>query len=352
MPNQASIELGERRIGQASPTLIIAEIGINHNGDMDLALESIETAAAAGADAVKFQNYRTEDFVPDREITYTYVSQGNEITESQYEMFKRCELGLDDLEMLKAHCDKQGVLFTSTPTNAEGVAQLVALGAPMLKNGSDFLTNLELIGVMGKSGLPTILSTGMATMAEIDEAVSTFRATGNDRLVLLACTSLYPTPVEEAHVARVATLASAFGCVSGFSDHTDGVGAAVAATCLGGRVLEKHFTLDRNLPGPDHRFSIDPDGLRLLVQSVRDAEISIGNPIVGPTKGEAGARRDFRLSCIAAREMPEGHILSKADVGFSRPATGIPPNLLHMLVGRKTRKTISPGTQLALGDFE
>ena len=233
MQISAQIELGERYIGQASPTLIIAEIGINHNGDMDLAQESIDAAAEAGADAVKFQNYRTEDFIPDREITYTYISQGQEVTESQYEMFKRCELDAEDLIKLKARCDQRGVLFTSTPTNVDGVAQLVALEAPMLKNGSDFLTNLDLIETMGKSGLPTILSTGMATMAEIDEAVSTFRSTGNEKLVLLACTSLYPTSPDEAHVARVATLASAFGCISGFSDHTDGVGAAVAATCLG-----------------------------------------------------------------------------------------------------------------------
>jgi len=228
-----TITVGDQTIGNGMPCFLVAEVGINHNGDLNLAKQTIDAAVAAGADAVKFQNYRTEDFINDKSLTYEYISQGNSIIESQYEMFKRCELTKETLRELKDYCESLNVNFHSTPTSKSGIQDLVEIGALILKNGSDYLTNLPLIRSMGESGLPTVLSTGMATLAEIDDAVRTFRSTGNNQLALLHCTSSYPTPPEEVNLRKIASLASAFGCPVGFSDHTDGIISALGAVALG-----------------------------------------------------------------------------------------------------------------------
>ena len=188
------IDISGRSIGPGAPCFIAAEIGINHNGDIQLAHNMIDVAADAGADAVKFQNYRTEDFLSGRELTYTYISQGHEVTESQWDMFKRCELGAEALAELRRHCECRNLVFFSTPTSEAGIEQLVRLGAHLLKNGSDYLVHLPLIRKMAQSGLPTVLSTGMATVEEIDDAVQAFRNAGGRDLILLHCTSSYPPP--------------------------------------------------------------------------------------------------------------------------------------------------------------
>jgi len=313
--------------------LLVAEIGINHNGDMALAETMIAAAAAAGADAVKFQNYRTEDFIPDDTLTYTYTNQGREVTESQFAMFKRCELSRVDLTRLKRCCDAAGVLFFSTPTSNEGVNDLRAVGTAWLKNGSDYLGHLPLIGHMARSGIPTILSTGMATEAEVADAVAAFRDAGGTQLVLLACTSAYPTPPDCVHLRRIAALAEKFGCPAGFSDHTAGWEAAVAAVCLGACLVEKHFTIDRGLPGPDQWFSSDPTEFAELVRRVRAAEQMLGSGELVPSRAEQRSREEFRLSCVAARDLPVGHCLAEGDIVFRRPASGFPPRQMDRLLG-------------------
>ncbi|MCB9850403.1 MAG: N-acetylneuraminate synthase family protein, partial [Phycisphaerales bacterium] len=214
------VRIGEQYVGPGYPAQLVAEIGINHNGDMALAREMIAAAAGAGATAVKFQNYRTEDFVRDHSLAHTYRSQGRDVTESQYHMFKRCELDVAQLAGLCEHCRARGVMFHSTPTSESGIRDLRELGVPVLKNGSDYLTHLPLIRAMGESGLPTVLSTGMASLAEIDDAVAAFRATGNAQIILLHCTSSYPTAPADTNLRRIPALARAFGCPTGFSDHT------------------------------------------------------------------------------------------------------------------------------------
>lgn len=328
------INAGGRRIGVGQPCLIAAEVGLNHNGDLDLALRSIDAAVDAGADAVKFQNYHTEDFLSDERLTYTYRSGGEEVTESQYAMFKRCEIGPGMLAALKAHCDKRGVLFFSTPTGDKGIRELVAAGALLIKNGSDFLTHVDVVRAMAESGVPTVLSTGMATLAEIDSAVRLFRASGGQQLVLLHCTSSYPTPPDQVNLRRIATLQAAFGCPVGFSDHSEGVAAATAAVALGACFVEKHFTLDRNLPGPDHLFSCDPQDFRALVRAIRTVEAALGDSMPGPTASEALGRIQFRLSCMTARALPSGTRLEDTDIVFRRPGTGIAPELRGALVGQ------------------
>ena len=342
-----SIVIDGKSWDEAHP-FIVAEVGINHNGDMELASDCIAAAAEAGADAVKFQNYHTEDFISDRNLKFSYQSQGRKITEAQFDMFKRYELSAKQLGFLKSQCDKHGVNFHSTPTSVRGIDELVAVNCSVLKNGSDYLTHLGLIKAMAETGLPTVLSTGMATMSEIDQAVRVFRDSANSSLLLLHCTSAYPTPVEQANLARIETLKSAFDVAVGFSDHTSGITAAIASVVIGVCWIEKHFTLDKNLPGPDHWFSMDPDELKHLVTSVREAEVIKGTSQIEPTIAEEASRRDFRLSCVALNDMQSGAVLGPADIGFRRPGPGFPPVNADIFIGNQLRNPIKAGDVFTL----
>lgn len=346
-----TIQIGSRTVGAGQPCFIVAEVGINHNGDLSLAKEEIAAAAEGGADSVKFQNYRTEDFIRDTALTYEYLSQGRKVVESQFEMFKRCELTTDQLLELKACCDTHGVVFHATPSGAAGLADLVAIGVPVLKNGSDYLSHLPFVRAMGETGLPTVLSTGMATLAEIDDAVRVFRETGNEQLLLLHCTSSYPTPPGAVHLRKMRTLADAFACPVGLSDHTAGTAAAAGAAALGAVWFEKHFTLRRDLPGPDHWFSSDPAEFTALVEAIRSVEAMLGDAAIGPVAEEAAAREEYRLSCVAARDLPAGHVLAPEDYVFSRPGHGIPPAHAYLLPGRALAKPVRSGHAIGVGDL-
>ena len=347
----APVEIGGRPVGPGYPCYVIAEIGINHNGERALAEQTIAAAAAAGADAVKFQSYRAEDFLSDRSMTYSYRCQGKSVVESQYDMFKRCELSSDDLVFVRDACTRHGVSFMSTPTSEEGIAALMALGVPALKNGSDYLGHLDLIGAMARTGRPTILSTGMATEEEVAEAVGAYRGAGGRDLVLLYCVSIYPTPVGQLNLRRVQSLATTFDCVVGFSDHSRGETAAATAVALGAAVVEKHATLRHDLPGPDHAFSADPRDLALLIERIRTVEESLGSAAIVPSGGEAEARASHRLSCVAARELVTGHSLARVDVAFHRPGTGYRPALAATLIGRVLKCAVERGHVFHESDF-
>jgi N-acetylneuraminate synthase/N,N'-diacetyllegionaminate synthase len=345
------MKIASTQVGEGRPAFLIAEIGINHNGDLELARASIDAAARAGADAVKFQNYRTEDFLSDRSLALTYRSGGQEVTESQYELFKRCELSDEHLTALARHAWNAGVLFLSTPTSPAGVDALVRLGAPALKNGSDFLGNLPLIAHMARTGLPTMLSTGMAELAEIEAAVGAFRAAGGRELIVLHCVSSYPTPPREVHLRKMTTLQEKFGCLVGFSDHTEGTRAACLAVTLGAAVIEKHFTLDRSLAGPDHWFSSDPVEFAALVKAVHETETMLGSRVIRPTAAEADGRALFRLSCAASAELPAGHVVTAADIKFLRPGTGVPAAEMGSLLGRTLGRPMRAGELFAETSF-
>jgi N,N'-diacetyllegionaminate synthase len=343
------IRIGDRQVGAGFPSFIVAEIGVNHNGDMVLAKEEIAAAKEAGADSVKFQNYFTEDFVSNREITYsyeTYDGPGSDlisVTEPQWDMFKRCELSSDNLLELAEYCRKLGISMHSTPTSQRSIDDLLKAGVPVLKNGSDYLTNLDLIRAMGKTGLPTVLSTGMATVAEIDEAISVFYETGNRQLIILHCTSSYPTPDRDVNVQRVKTIRDTWGVLSGFSDHSWGTSASVLSTVYGACWIEKHYTLDKKLRGPDHRFSMDPVELKQLVRDVRAAEQQIGSPYLGPTKSEEKSRVGYRLSCVAREGLPAGTTLGAEHIAYRRPGTGLRPALVKTLLGRTLKADVANG---------
>jgi len=345
------IRIGDRVIGTDMPTFIAAEIGINHNGDLDLACAMIDAAARAGADGVKFQNYRTSDFVSDPSLRYQYEREGVRYDVSQEELFRRSELDISGLRRLAEHCQRAGVVFFSTPTSSAGLRDLQEIGAHLVKNGSDYLTNLALIADMARSGLPTVLSTGMATETEVDDAVACFREAGGRELVLLHCTSAYPTPDDEVNLRRITTLASRFHCAVGFSDHTVGVTAASTSIALGAVFIEKHFTTDKTLPGPDQAFSSDEHELRELVQAVQRAERQLGHPAIAPTASEIPARLSFRLSCVAAERLPAAHRLTENDIAFRRPGDGLSPKHATSLIGRTLTRSLERGERLSLKDF-
>lgn len=340
------IDVQGHRVGTGEPCFIAVEVGLNHNGDLELAHRMIDAAADAGVDGVKFQTYRTEDFVSDRSVTYEYVSAGETVVEAQYDMFKRYELPDDAWPALRDRCLERGVVFFSTPTGYETLDAVVRLGAPLLKNGSDYLGHLPLIRAMARTGLPTVLSTGMATVEEIAEAVAAFDGAGGTELVLLHCTSSYPTPPEDVNLRAIPALEARFGVPVGLSDHTDGIVAAIGAVTLGACFLEKHFTLDRTLPGPDHRFSTDPAELVELVRAVRTVEQSLGTDTIGPAGSELLGRREYRLSCVAARDLQAGGVLGERDIAFRRPGSGVPPSEVELLVGHRLRADIAAGVQL------
>jgi N,N'-diacetyllegionaminate synthase len=318
--------------------VIVAETGLNHDGNPDRAHAMIDAAADAGADAVKFQAYRTDDFIGDRTLTYN--------GEPQYDMFTRCELPDEMWPELRDHCADRGVVFFATPTSEERLEFLLDLGVPWLKNGSDYLVHLPLIRAMARTGLPTFLSVGMATEDEINDAVEAFDEAGGGKLTLMHCTSSYPTAATDVNLLRIPALAEAYGTPVGFSDHTTGVLAALAARTLGATIIEKHFTLDQKFPGPDHAFSASPLDLYRLVGMVSAAEEMLGDPKLEPATVEEQSRRDFRLSCAAARDLPAGHTIRRGDIVFQRPGTGIPPAHADALIGARLTAPIPKGALL------
>ncbi|MBP7860906.1 N-acetylneuraminate synthase family protein [bacterium] len=335
------IKIENRLVGGFSPAFIVAEIGINHNGDMELAKKTIDAAVEAGVDSVKFQNYYTEDFLsPQSNLSYRYQSEGKDIVESQYEMFKRCELTSVNLIMLKEHCAKSGVIFHSTPTSEAGVDLLVGQDVKVLKNGSDFLTNSKLLEYMGKTNLPVVIATGMANENEIEIAANAVRNTGNDRLIVLHCTSSYPTAPEHVNLRKIISIKSKLKCLVGFSDHSEGSQAAVGAVALGACWIEKHFTLDKALPGPDHRFSSNLEEMKNLVREVRCMEKLLGSEKLIPAESELSGRDEYRLSCAASHSLKAGHVLTEEDIVFKRPGSGLPAYELKSILGRSLSQDV------------
>ncbi len=283
-------------IDLATQPLTIAEVGINHNGSVERALEMIGVASSCGVNAVKFQIFRAQD-VCDEEQTYTYKSQGKQITEKRIEIFRRCELPRDAWPSLKEECDKQSVLFLSTPETIADLEFLLELGIPAIKIGSDNLMNYDLLRRCASSGLPTILSTGMAYRSEIVESAWKFYD-GTAQLspvILMVCTSEYPCPMEHANLARIPVLRYETENIPlGFSDHTRGSLAAFMAAGLGACVFEKHFTLDPNLPGPDHWWSATPKELANWVSMIHKGRVLLGSGVIEPTNREKAVRDQWR----------------------------------------------------------
>ncbi len=346
------IRIGDRIIGPDTPPFIMLEAGINHNGDLALAMKMIQVAKQAGADAIKFQTFKAEEFIGDPEMTLTYKSQGKEVTESMMEMFRRNEFTRDEWAKIRRTCDEEGIVFLSTPQNVSDMEFLMDLGVPALKVGSDDFTNLPLLKRYVATGLPLMISCGMADLSEVHDALEATGATTGNPVLLMLCTSQYPTPPEDVNLLKLRTLSSAFpGLTLGFSDHTQGPLAAAIACGLGACAFEKHFTLDHDLPGPDHWFSETPEGATQWVQAIRTARQLLGNPLVQPTPAEKNMRRLARRSVTTLRDINAGEIFSVDNVGLRRPGDGLPPKFIDFALGKKSRQAIKKGQKITLGDI-
>ncbi len=342
----SQIRIGNVAVGVGCASFIVAEVGINHNGDVERALEMIRVAKDAGCDAVKFQTFKAKEFINDPSQTYTYKSQGREVTESMLVMFQRYELSEDSWRAIKDECVRQDIQFISTPQNRSDLEFLRRLGVPAVKVGSDDFTYIPQLRDFAKSGLPLILSTGMSDLADVQYALDAVGAFDGYPVILLVCTSQYPTPPSDAHLRRIGTLASAFpGLLVGFSDHTQGSQAAVMAAALGAVFFEKHFTLDVNLPGPDHWFSEDPDGLTEWVRAIRNAETMLGQPFIRPTAVERENRYEYQRRMVAARVICVGDTFDETNVTMLRneAGRGLPPSAWDFVKGKTASRSFEPG---------
>ena len=318
-------------------TLIIAEAGVNHNGDLDLARQLIDAATAAGADMVKFQTFNAN-----RQVTRTakkadYQTQATGSTESQHAMLHRLELTEAMHKELIAHCATRNIDFFSTGFDIESVDLLVSLGQDRFKIPSGEITNLPYLRHIGQLGKKIILSTGMATLGEIEAAIEVLDQAGTPRakLTVLHCTTEYPTPMYEVNLRAMQSIHAAFGVAVGYSDHTQGIEVAIAAAAMGATVIEKHFTLDRNLPGPDHQASLEPAELKTMVAAIRNIEVALGDGIKRLTPSEARNKPIVRKSLVASRAIKAGEVFTAENITTKRPGTGISPMRWDEVLGKK-----------------
>jgi N-acetylneuraminate synthase len=324
-----------------SPTFIIAEAGVNHNGSIDLALQLIDAAQASGADAVKFQTFRADQLATPSAPKAPYQKRKTAAAESQFDMLKRLELDAKAHRLLLNHCRKVGIQFLSSPFDRPSADLLAALDLPLIKVPSGELTNIPFLQHLARQGVPLIVSTGMATLGEVEEAVKVLQAEGAKALTLLHCVTEYPTPYAEVNLRAMQTLKSAFGLPVGYSDHTPGYEIAVAAVALGAAVIEKHFTLDRSLPGPDHAASLEPTELRQMVAAIRHVEAALGTGIKAPAPCEWPNLPIARKSVVATRALRAGHRLTARDLAIKRPGHGLAPKFLPALIGHALRKNVA-----------
>lgn len=321
-------------------TLIIAEAGVNHNGDMALARRLIDAAADAGADLVKFQTFNAS-----RQVTHTakkadYQTRTTDKAESQHDMLRRLELTVAMHHELIAHCATRNIGFFSTGFDIDSIDLLLRLHQEHFKIPSGEITNLPFLRHIGKLGKSVILSTGMTTMGDIEAAIDVLEQSGTARaqITVLHCTTEYPTPMTEVNLRAMQSIQSAFGVAVGYSDHTQGIEMAIAAVAMGATVIEKHFTMDRSLPGPDHQASLEPAELKAMVAAIRNIEVALGDGIKRPTPSEVRNKPMARKSIVASQAIKAGDLLSPQNVTAKRPGTGISPMRWDEVMGQVAQK--------------
>ena len=344
-------------VSSSAHCFVIAEAGVNHNGSVDLALDLIEAAAEAGADAVKFQTFKPERLVARGTPTAAYQAS-NCGASDQYDMLRALELPDDAYPKLVERCAVRGIEFMSTPFDPESARMLADHGMRRVKVGSGDLTSLPFLEALAALRLPLILSTGMATLDEAREAIATVRAAWGDHplarapdaLTLLHCTSNYPAKAGDVNLNAMTTMARELGVPVGYSDHTEGIAVAIAAATLGATVIEKHLTLDRALPGPDHRASLERGEFAAMVAGIRAVESALGSGAKAPTESELPVRDLVRRSVALAKPVARGEALTREHLTLLRPGTGIAPRELARAIGRRAARDLEPGTLLAWAD--
>lgn len=319
-------------------TLIIAEAGVNHNGRLDLALELCKTAKEVGADVVKFQTWKTEKIITRTVAQAEYQAENTGKKESQFDMLKKLELSYDDFTKIKEYCDKIGIQFASTADEEVSFDFLVKLGIPFVKISSGEVTNIPFLRKMGASKLPIIISSGMSNISDIDIALRTLKESGATDITLLHCTTNYPCPMEEVNLKAMLTLSSAFKIPIGYSDHTKGIEVPIAAVALGAKVIEKHFTLDKNMEGPDHLASTEPDEFKNMVEAIRNIEVALGTGEKTPQKSEIEISKVVTKRCIASKSINVGDVFSSDNVCVKRNDVGFPAKYWDLLIGKNAQK--------------
>ena len=345
------VEIAARRIGRDEPPWVIAEAGVNHNGDPDLALRLVDAAAQAGADAVKFQTFQAARLASPNAPQAEYQRQ-RAASASQIEMLSALELPGDALRACRDRALHHGIVFLSTPFDLGSTRLLAELGVPAFKISSGDLTNLILLRAVASYGLPMLVSTGMATLAEVDASVSDLRNHGDPPIVLLQCTSAYPADAADANLRSMETLRAKFSVPVGFSDHTLGVAVAIAAAAMGAAVIEKHITLNRELTGPDHAASLEPDEMASLVRGVHEAHAARGDGVKLPRAAEADIALVARRSLTIARPVAAGTVLRARDLDARRPADGLSPLRIDEAIGRRAVRDLEPGLPLKPHDLD
>ena len=320
-----------------NPILIIAEAGVNHNGDLDLARQLIDVAADAGADLVKFQTFSADRLVTREAKKSAYQSANTGSAETQHQMLSRLELSANMHHELIAYCATRNIGFFSTGFDIESVDFLISLGINHFKIPSGEITNLPYLRHIGQFSKPVIISTGMATMGDIEAAIDVLVQAGTTRslITVLHCTTEYPTPMSEVNLHAIQSIQAAFGVAVGYSDHTAGIEVAIAAVALGATVIEKHFTLDKSLPGPDHKASLEPDELKAMVSAIRNIEMALGDGIKRLTPSEAHNKPVARKSLVASKAIKAGEVFCAENITIKRPGTGISPMNWDAVIGCK-----------------
>ena len=333
--------------------MIIAEAGVNHNGSLALAKKLVEVAAAAGADYVKFQTFKAEKLVSKNAMKADYQQATTGAEEKQWEMLKRLELSEEDHHALLRHCQEHHIKFLSTAFDPDSIQFLNSLGIDLFKVPSGELTNWPYLRTIARQGKPVILSTGMATVGEIEKAIDVLEEEGvlRQQITVLHCNTEYPTPMQDVNLLAMQSIAQAFGVAVGYSDHTAGIEVPIAAVALGASVIEKHFTLDRTLPGPDHLASLEPGELQAMVQAIRNIEQALGDGIKRPSPSELKNKPIARKSIHLNQDVAAGSVLTEEHLVMKRPGDGLPAEFIPMLLGRPLKKALEADTKLQLEDL-
>ena len=319
-------------------TFIIAEAGDNHNGDVRLAYELIDKAVEAGADCVKFQTFVTEEIISKQAKMAEYQKKNLGITESQFDMVKRLELSFSDIKKLKMYCEKKGIIFLSTPFDLLSIDFLDSIGQKFWKIPSGEITNLPYLIKIAETQKDIILSTGMANIEEIETAFNILKKHGAGKISILHCTTEYPAPLGEVNLRAINTIAERFCVDVGYSDHTEGILIPIAAVAMGAKIIEKHFTLDRNMVGPDHIASLEPDELKMMIENIRKLEAAMGDGIKRPSYSEQKNIVVARKSIVAKRDIKGGELLNENNLGIKRPGMGISPMKWFDVIGTRAKK--------------
>jgi len=345
------INISKFNLSNTSPVFIIAEIGVNHNGDIELAKKLIHEAACSGADCVKFQTFKADRVVTKYSPKSNYQLKTTPPDESQLDMLRRLELSFNHYEEIIDYCTQKEIVFMSTPYNIEDVDFLDRLNVPAYKLASIHVVEPYLIKYTAQKGKPILLSTGMSTLSEVENAVSSVKETENNDLILLQCTTNYPSKNEDTNLLSMRTMAEEFKILVGYSDHTLGDTACIVSVALGAKVIEKHFTIDKTLPGPDQSTSVDPKEFSNLVKKIRDTESILGSSKKMPCEAEKENSYGMRRSIVAKRVIKIGDVITENMLIFKRPSSGLSPIFFNEIIGKTAKTDIQADTLIEWSDI-